>query len=358
MSAPADMSGSPRPSPKGAGARQTRRDPLRAGAVAEVIQDDPSIAGRIAWLSARLMIRPTLSVGSYLPSAPWPWGVLEFAARAITLTPGTVRVGIGLPHCTAQLVRAAGVLPADGTRRVVLYLHGGAFLTCGPYSHGRLVSMLSGFADSPVLVPNYRKIPKHSIREAIDDCYDGYRWLRRKGYQPNQIVLAGDSAGGYLALALAQRLLECGEQPAALVAMSPLLQLRTQPKTTHPNAGSDAMFPRRAFDAFHGLITRAAAHRNTDVDPEGLYEPLDHIQPGLPPTLIHVSGCEVLLHDAQLAAQQLAAAGVPVELQVWPGQIHVFQLAAPMIPEAARSLRQIGRYIREATEQRRGLRSC
>jgi monoterpene epsilon-lactone hydrolase len=302
------------------------------------------MAGRIVWLSARLMIRPTLSVGSYLPLAPWPWGVVEFAARAITPTPGTVRTGIRLANCAAQLVCAAGVLPADGTRRVVLYLHGGAFLTCGPYSHGRLVSMLSSFSDSPVLVPNYRKIPKHSISEAIDDCYDGYRWLRRKGYQPDQIVLAGDSAGGYLALALAQRLLESGERPAALVAMSPLLQLATQPKTTHPNTGSDAMFPPRAFDAFHGLITRGA-----NAHPDTLYEPLDHIQPGLPPTLIHVSGCEVLLHDAQLAAQRLGAAGVPVEVKVWPGQIHVFQLAAPMIPEAARSLRQIGRYIREAT---------
>jgi acetyl esterase/lipase len=231
----------------------------------------------------------------------------------------------------------------------VLYLHGGAFLTCGAYSHGRLVSMLSRYADSPVLVPNYRKIPKHSISEAIDDCNDGYRWLRRNGYQPNQIVLAGDSAGGYLALALAQRLLECGEQPAALAAMSPLLQLATQPKTTHPSIGSDAMFPPRAFDAFQGLITRAAARRDAKGHSDALYEPLDHIQPGLPPTLIHVSGCEVLLHDAQLAAQRLATAGVPVEVQVWPGQIHVFQIAAPMIPEATRSLRQIGRYIREAT---------
>src|SRR6185437_13514433 len=212
----------------------------------------------------------------------------------ITPIRGTVRDGIGLRHCTAQLIRAAGVLPADGTRRGVLYLHGGAFLTCGPYSHGRLVSMLSSFADSPVLVPNYRKIPKHSIREAIDDCYDGYRWLRREGFQPNQIALAGDSAGGYLALALAQRLLECGEQPAALVSMSPLLQLATQPKTTHPNIGSDAMFPPRAFDAFHGLISRAAADREANRPSDALYEPLDHIQPGLPPTLIHVSGSEVL----------------------------------------------------------------
>ncbi len=295
------------------------------------------------------MIRPTLTAGSYLPSAPWPWGVVEFAARTIAPIRGTVRAGVELERCKAQLVRAAGVRPADGTRRVVLYLHGGAFLTCGPYSHGRLVSMLSNFADSPVLVPNYRKIPRHSIREAIEDCYDGYRWLRQKGYKPGQIVVAGDSAGGYLALALAQRLLSHGEQPAALVAMSPLLQLTAQPKKAHPNRGSDAMFPPRAFDAFHGLIVRAAANRDGNAHPDPLLEPLDHISSGLPPTLIHVSGCEVLLHDAQLAAQRLAAAGVPVEVQVWPGQIHVFQLAAPVIPEATRSLRQIGRYIREAT---------
>lgn len=293
------------------------------------------MAGRIAWLSARLMIRPTLSVGSYLPSAPWPWGVVEIAARAVTPPPGTECTGIALAHCTAQLIRAAGVLPVDGTRRVVLYLHGGAFLTCGAYSHGRLVSTLSRFADSPVLIPNYRKITQHSISDAIDDCYDGYRWLRQRGYQFDQIVLAGDSAGGYLALALAQRLLECDEQAAALVAMSPLLQLATRPKTTHPNIDSDAMFGPRAFAAFHGLITRAAAHRDATGHPDALYEPLDHIEPGLPPTMIHVSGSEVLLHDAQLAAQRLTTAGVPVEVQVWPGQIHVFQFAAPLIPEAS-----------------------
>ncbi|OBI80837.1 alpha/beta hydrolase fold domain-containing protein [Mycobacterium sp. 1245805.9] len=325
------------------------RYPVRAGAVVDVTPDGPSIAGRIASIGARLTIRPALRVGCYLPSVPWPWGAVEFAARAIPPAPGTVRAGIDLAHCTAQLVRAAGVLPADGTRRVVLYLHGGAFLTCGAHSHGRLVTMLSRFADSPVLVPNYRKIPKHSVSDAIDDCYDGYSWLRRQGYQPDQIVLAGDSAGGYLALALAQRLVDCGEQPAALVAMSPLLQLSTRPKTTNPNLGSDAMFPPRAFDALHELIARAGAPRGANRRPDAFYEPLDNIRPGLPPTLIHVSGGEVLLHDAQLAAQRLAAAGVPVEVQIWPGQIHVFQLGAPVIPEATRSLRQIGRYIRDAT---------
>src|ERR1700759_392761 len=142
-------SSSPRPGLSSPRTRKARRHLVRTGAVVSVVQDGPSMAGRIAWLGARLMIRPTLSAGSYLPSAPWPWGVVECAARAILPTRGTMCAGIGLAHCTAQLVRAAGVLPADGTRRVVLYMHGGAFLTCGAHSPGRLVRMLSGFADSP-----------------------------------------------------------------------------------------------------------------------------------------------------------------------------------------------------------------
>src|SRR6201993_1870016 len=133
MSAPATVSGSPRPGLRALGARRARPYPFRTGAVVNVIQDGPSMAGRIAWLGARLTIRPTLSVGSYLPSAPWPWGVIEFAARAIAPAPGTVRTDIALARCTAQLVRAGRVRPADGSRRALLYLHGGAFLTCGAY---------------------------------------------------------------------------------------------------------------------------------------------------------------------------------------------------------------------------------
>jgi acetyl esterase/lipase len=322
-----------------------------AGVVREVVEDDASVAGRLAWLGARLTVHPALAVGSHLANVPWPWGLVDVAARAVTPAPGSVRATIRLPHCSARLVRSAGVQPADGTRRVVLYMHGGAFLTCGANTHDRLVTMLSDYADTPVLVMNYRMLPKHSIGEAIDDCYEGYRWLRGRGYGPEQIVLAGDSAGCYLSLALAQRLLGEGEQPAALVAMSPLLQIAKAAKQQHPNIGSDAMFCAKAFDAFADMIAKAARRHVVDGRPEQIYEPLDHVGPGLPPTLIHVSGSEVLLHDARLAAHRLTAVGVPVQLRVWPGQMHVFQIAAPMVPEANRSLRQIGNYIREATDR-------
>ena len=107
--------------------------------------------------------------------------------------------------------------------------------------------------------------------------------------------------------------------------------------------------PQAAFDALIELIEHAASRHIVDGKPEEVYEPLDHIEPGLPRTLIHVSGSEVLLNDARKAAHMLAASGVPVEVHVWPGQMHVFQLAAPLVKEADRSLKQIGEYIREAT---------
>ncbi|WP_225503612.1 alpha/beta hydrolase [Mycolicibacterium fortuitum] len=321
-----------------------RRFPVSDGAPVVVVEDGPSLAGRLASLAATLTIKPTLAIGSHVPHLPWPFGLVNFAARLIRPVPGTIKATIALPNCTAQLVRADGVLPADGKRSVILYLHGGAFLACGANTHSGIVTALSGYADSPVLVVDYRMVPKHSVGTAIDDCYDAYRWLRLTGYQPDQIVLAGDSAGGYLSLALAERLVDEGEMPAALVTMSPLFEIDNESRANHPNIHTDAMFPAKAFDALVELIERAAARKGEDV-----YEPLDHIEPGLPRTLIHASGSEALLSDARKAAHMLAAAGVPVELRIWPGQMHVFQLASPMVAEAKRSLRQIGEYIREAT---------
>ncbi|TAM63889.1 alpha/beta hydrolase [Mycobacterium sp.] len=354
MTAPSKVSGSPENPVRAldvlkARRARTRKFAISDGAPVEVLESGPSVAARLANLTSRLTIRPILTAGSHVPNLPWPWGLIDLTARVLIPASATVRETVKLPNASAQLVRAPGVLPADGTRRIVVYLHGGAFLTCGANSHGRLVEALSKFADSPVLVVNYRLLPKNSVGMALEDCHDAYRWLRLRGHQPDQIVLAGDSAGGYLALTLAQRLQEEGEEPAALVAISPLLQLAKEPKQAHPNIGTDAMFSAEAFDALAELVAAAAGKNKIDGKPEQIYEPLEHIKPGLPRTLIHVSGSEVLLHDARLAASRLAAVGVPAEVRVWPGQIHDFQLAAPMVPEAMRSLRQIGDYIREAT---------
>lgn len=289
----------------------------------------PSLAARLVSETVRLTLHNVLALSSVALRLPLPFGAVELAARALPPPRGMTRTTVQLPVARAQLLRARWVGARAG--RVVLYCHGGAFLCGGISTHLRLVDKISEFSDSPVLAVDYRMLPRCTIAMALQDCYDAYQWLRRHGYEPEQVAIAGDSAGGYLALALAQRLQAEGETPAALALLSPLLQL-----TPNRPAADGPMLPHHSFAALTALI---AAHDGV------LYEPLDHIEAGLPPTLIHVSGAEELAYDAQLAAQYLAAAAVPVELGIWPGQIHVFQLAAPLVPEATRSLRQIGKYL-------------
>src|SRR4051812_39591069 len=112
MTAPSKVSVAPGAGISAGRARKPRRFPVSDGAPVEVVEDGPSVAARMFALGAMLTIRPTLSIGSLAPRLPWPWGLVDFAARVMRPAPGTVRATIGLPNCTAQLVRAAGVLPA------------------------------------------------------------------------------------------------------------------------------------------------------------------------------------------------------------------------------------------------------
>jgi acetyl esterase/lipase len=264
---------------------------------------------------------------------PLPYGAIDLAARVVPKSQTVRRTAVQLPQATAQWVQARNA----SRSRVILYLHGGAFLVCGVNTHAGLLTRLSKLSNTPVLAVDYRMLPKHSIGQAIEDCVAGYDWLREQGYRADQIVIAGDSAGGYLTLAAAIHLRARGEFPAGLVMLSPLLQLDPAGKRGHRNSKSDAMFTAAAFDALVSVVKRANGG--------ALWEPLDHLTWGLPPTLIHVSGDEVLLHDAEVAADCLSGWGNSVELCVWPGQVHVFQIAASFVPEGHRSLEQIARFI-------------
>src|SRR3977135_1686090 len=186
MTAPSKVSRASHAGVSPAGLRKTRKFPVSDGAPVEVVEDGPSLAGRLTALAALLTIRPTLAIGSHAPPLPWPGGLADLVARVARPAPGSVRATVSLPNCTAQLVRAGGVLPADGKHSVILYMHGGAFLTGGAHSPCRLVTALSRYADSPVLVVNYRMIPKHSVGLALDDCYDAYKCLRQQEHDLDQ----------------------------------------------------------------------------------------------------------------------------------------------------------------------------
>ncbi|WP_020668775.1 alpha/beta hydrolase [Amycolatopsis nigrescens] len=297
----------------------------------------------------RVLVRPVLALYARWPGLPWPFWLVDRIAVVLRARRGTVREPVRLADCRAEWLRGPGV-PETGASRAILYLHGGAFVCCGLCTHRRLVSSISAAGAAPVLAVDYRMLPAAPISSAVTDGVTGYRWLLDRGFSPDRIVIAGDSAGGYLAFVVALALLEKGlPRPAGIAALSPLTDLDPAGKAVHPNATRDPLFPPGALEAIGELAERTRARVLVEGSPGPLVSPVDEDLSALPPSLIQVGSTELLLPDAELMAERLAAAGVPARLQVWADQVHVFQAAADFLPQGREAIRDLGAFIREVT---------
>jgi acetyl esterase/lipase len=227
--------------------------------------------------------------------------------------------------------------PARGT---LLYLHGGGYMACNPPMYRNLTCAfaLAGFR---TFVPDYRLAPEHPFPAGLEDALGAYRGLL-KDHDPQQIVVAGDSAGGGLTAALLLSLRDQGlPMPAAAGLLSPFVDLMASGATVQSNATRCAMFSPDMFD-------RAARFYVGDRDRRmPLASPLYADLHGLPPLVIHAGESETLLDDSRRFAQRAKQAGVEVEIKVWPAVPHVFQLFQRLIPEARQSLREIGDFLAE-----------
>ncbi|HEU0192240.1 MAG TPA: alpha/beta hydrolase [Mycobacterium sp.] len=284
-------------------------------------------------VASRLIVKNAVRAWAIQPNLRWPFESVDRIAGLLPRRGRTERVQ--LENCVAEWVR-----PADpSSTRAILYLHGGAFLTCGLNTHRSLVTRLSRAADAGVLNVAYRMLPEHGISDAIDDCLSGLRWLHRRGYDQDSIVVAGDSAGGYLAFmtALAAEAERFGA-PAGVAAVSPFTDPDPAGKLGHRNARRCSMFPSAALSVFARYLSRA-----------GIVSPVDADLSSLPPVTIHASSDELLLPDAELMAQRVAAAGVSCELHLWDGQIHDFPIAADVLPEGRRAIRYLGDFVQGVT---------
>ena len=144
----------------------------------------------VSWAS-RLIVKNAVRAWTMQPNLHWPLEYVDGLAGLFPRVRSSAQIEpVRLEHCTAEWVRA----PGASFRRAILYLHGGAFLTCGLNTHRSLVTRLSRAADAGVLTVGYRKLPSHRIADAIDDAMSGLRWLQQRGYDADQIVVAGDSA--------------------------------------------------------------------------------------------------------------------------------------------------------------------
>lgn len=253
-------------------------------------------------------------------------------------------LGVSLPGVRTDRVDADGVpatwIDVKGVRRdrVVLYLHGGAFITETPQFHGALLARICREARARGLMVSYRLAPEHRYPAALDDCLAAYRWLLAQGQEPGRVVVAGDSAGGNLTLALLLRLRDEGlPLPAGAVALSPVADLTFSGESVRRNDGIDDMF---SADLMDNLVPVYLPRRELCAHP--------HVSPvfgdctGLPPLLLVVGSTELLLDDSVRVAQRWPGA----TLLVWHGMPHVFA-GFDFLPEAREAIRRIGRFMRE-----------
>jgi acetyl esterase/lipase len=298
-------------------------------------------------LASRLIVKNAVRAWAIQPNLHWPLEYVDGFAGLVPhfRSPAKIKP-IRLENCAAEWVRARGV----SSKRAILYLHGGAFLTCGLNTHRSLVIRLSRAADAGVLTVGYRKLPSHQIADAIEDAMSGLRWLHDRGYSGDQVVVAGDSAGGYLAFmtalaAIRTRILK----PAGVATVSPFTDADPARKLRHRNAGRCAMFTREALSIFTRYLQQARLPQGHGSSARYIDSPVDADLSSLPPVTIHASSDELLLPDAELMAKRLEASGVRCDLHLWDGQIHDFPLAADVLPEGKRAIRYIGDFVKEVT---------
>ena len=226
-------------------------------------------------------------------------------------------------------------------QNLILYLHGGGYFSCTPATYRRITG---GFAryGFRVFAPDYRLAPEHPLPAAVDDALAAYRSLLN-AYHPGQIVIAGDSAGGGLALGmvLAAREAEL-PLPAGIILFSPWTDLAGTGKSLQTNAKRDSLLFAERINDVAQLYLAGADPKTPTASP--LYADLAN----LPPMFIQASEQEILLDDSVRLAEKIRAAKGVVELQIWPNLPHVWQLGQSFLPEARKALRQAADFAKQA----------
>jgi len=231
---------------------------------------------------------------------------------------------------------------AGSVAPTLVYLHGGGYFACSARTHRPYTTWFArhGFR---VFAPDYRLAPENPFPAAVDDAVSAWRAVRAEASTP--MTIAGDSAGGGLALATMLRLRdEGGPLPAAAVLFSPLTDLVGTGQSRHFNTKRCAMF--------HGEnLGRATEFYMAGADPRHPWaSPLFADLRGLPPLLIHVGTHETLLDDSTQLAERARAADVPVEMVVWPVVPHVWQMFYQFVPEGRKSLAAAAGFLQAAAQ--------
>ena len=235
----------------------------------------------------------------------------------------------------ARQIRTPGVRKDRGT----LYLHGGGYVMGSLNTHHELMGRFARSTHAQVLGLDYRLAPEHPYPAAVEDAVSAYLWILEQGIAPERVVIAGDSAGGGLTLAMllvlrARKL----PMPAGAVLFSPWTDLTSSGASVRTRADADPMIGPEVLQPMAAHYVGNQSSNTPGISP--LFGDLD----GLPPLLIQVGDAEVLLDDSTRLHERAQAAGVNSTLHVFPEAFHVFQ-AVPMLPESTAALVEVGAFF-------------
>ena len=235
-------------------------------------------------------------------------------------------------------------MPESRPERVILYLHGGSFVFRFPNAHAVLAARLCRRLGARALIPDYRLAPENPFPAGPEDCHSAYRGLLEQGIPAENIVLAGDSAGGNLALVTLHRARTAGEpMPRCAVLLSPALDCTLGSPSMAIYDGQDPMIQLSALLVLRQFYV-PSPHQYTHPEVSPLFAEFA----GFPPLFLQAGSTEMMRDEAIRAADRAHAAGVDVELELWPGVPHVFQIAE-FLPEAALAIKHIVRFVRMRT---------
>ena len=259
-------------------------------------------------------------------------------AERVFPTPADVAIeAVTAAERPAEWLRPPGVR----TDAAVLYLHGGGYVIGSPRSHRHLAAAIARAAGTPALLVDYRLAPEHPFPAALEDALAAYAWLLARGIAPEQVVVAGDSAGGGLTVATLLALRDRGlPGPGGGVCISPWVDLACSGATYVTRKNADPIVDRES------VTMMAQAYAGTGDFKAPLLSPLYADLRGLPPLLVQVGSDEVLLDDALGLGERARVAGVDVAVEEWPAMIHVWHWFLPMLDEAQRAVDGIGRFVR------------
>src|SRR5271166_6175177 len=237
-------------------------------------------------------------------------------------------------HVAVEKLAAQKLASNKHDQRVtLLYCHGGGY-SFYPRAYSNFIALITLAARSKTFALDYRLTPEHRFPAQLEDALHAYRWLLGTGVDPESLIVAGDSAGGNLTLALLQKIRESNLSPPALaIALSPPTDFEAELMETLPGGHSSGplnmdWIDKQMVEQWSKWFCDAAESRNPLISP--LWADLR----GLPPIYIQAGRVEILYPSIQAFAEHARQQGADIVLESWEDMTHDFQLFGPDAPQS------------------------